>query len=383
MLFNILKATKFAMQLLSAVLDTYLLTKAELNGTAFNIGSVDQKSLLEGLPKFFENILSSMGRLDAFKVEGSIGAGNMAKVPWVAVFNRSVTETAQDGYYIVLLFAEDMRSCYLSLNQGVTAFEKQFSRKLALAKMQAASQRAVGLNIFIPSEDVTVGPIDLRATASLGQGYESGAIESYFYDREDLPSEDKLKAHFLSLLDHYDRLVPVAGKSLQSLAPVSETEFQLAVLEKAASVGTEEIERADELTKGQPKRLIKQGAKTGWMRNARIAGLALARARFKCEVDPNHETFVSRARGRPYVEAHHLIPMSQQNAFDVSLDVTANIVALCATCHKLLHHGRAADKHGHLLKLLNTREERLKAVEIMLEKKELLQLYTADLPEDD
>lgn len=34
-----------------------------------------------------------------------------------------------------------------------------------------------------------------------------------------------------------------------------------------------------------------------------------------------------------------MIPMSAQNDFDHSLDVEANIVALCSNCHNEIHYG--------------------------------------------
>jgi 5-methylcytosine-specific restriction protein A len=371
------------MQLLSAVLSNYLKTKAELNGKAFNIGSIDQNSLLVELPEFFRSLLEQRGRSEDFKVEGSIGNGNMARVPWVAVFNKTITESAQEGYYIVLLFSEDMRSCFLSFNQGVTAFEHQYSRRLALAKMEEASKRARALNLFVPAAQAQLGKIDLRATGDLGEGYEFGAIESYCYHLIGLPTESEVAENFFSLLNHYDQLVPIAGESLQSLAPISEAEFQQVALDKAASLPVAEVVPTDETSGGIPKPPKKDGLKVGWVRNAKVAAQALARAHFKCEVDPAHQTFISRARRVPYVEAHHLVPMSQQEVFPVSLDVGANVVALCATCHKLLHHGRAADKRDHLVKLLADREERLAAAEILLDKSALLRLYSRDLPDEE
>lgn len=370
------------MHLLSAVLANYLQTKAALNGTASNVESIDQNSLLVEIPAFFRSLLHQKGRLNEFKVEGSIGNGNMARVPWVSVFNRAVTETAQEGYYIVLLFAEDMRSCFLSLNQGVTAFEYQYSRRLALTKMAEAAKKA-STHLVPLATEAHLGPIDLGATGKLGQGYEQGAVESYFYPIDLLPNEAVLTENFFSLLKHYDQLIPVAGSSLQSLVPVSEVEFQLTALEKAATLSSSEIEPTEASACSVPKPQKQAGVKSGWVRNAKVAAQALARAHFRCEVDPSHQTFISRAKSLPYVEAHHLVPMSQQEMFSVSLDVSANVVALCATCHKLLHHGRAAEKRDHLMKLLDARKDRLKAAEIMLDGKALFRLYSRDLPEED
>jgi hypothetical protein len=57
---------------------------------------------------------------DSYKVAGSPGKGNWAETPWVAVFDRLVTETAQRGYYIVYLFRRDGQAVWLSLGQGTT-----------------------------------------------------------------------------------------------------------------------------------------------------------------------------------------------------------------------------------------------------------------------
>jgi 5-methylcytosine-specific restriction protein A len=249
--------------------------------------------------------------------------------------------------------------------------------------MEEASKRARSLNFFTVAPEVLLGPINLKASGNLGEGYEYGAIESYCYHREALPNQLVIERHFSLLLDHYDQLIPIAGKSLQFLAPVSEAEFQQTALEKAASFSLLDSGPPYEIRGSVPKPLKQDGWKAGWARSAKVAAKALARARFKCEVDPNHQTFISSARSLPYVEAHHLVPMSQQDVFDVSLDVDANVVALCATCHKLLHHGRAPDKRDYLLKLLAAREDRLKAAEILLDKRVLLRLYSKDLPDEE
>ncbi len=49
-------------------------------------------------------------------VRGSAGQGNWARVPWAAVFDRFVTDTAQDGYYVVYLVKEGLQR-YLPFTQ--------------------------------------------------------------------------------------------------------------------------------------------------------------------------------------------------------------------------------------------------------------------------
>ena len=69
---------------------------------------------------------------------------------------------------------------------------------------------------------------------------------------------------------------------------------------------------------------------------------ALAHAGYKCEYNEKHQSFLSRATGLPYMEAHHLIPMEYYDSFDASIDIEENIVSLCPNCHREIHHGKNA-----------------------------------------
>jgi hypothetical protein len=45
------------------------------------------------------------------------------------VLDDDVTSTAQEGFYVVYLFAETLDRVYLSLNQGVTAHVDRFRKR--------------------------------------------------------------------------------------------------------------------------------------------------------------------------------------------------------------------------------------------------------------
>src|SRR3954467_14134232 len=49
-------------------------------------------------------------------IEGSAGAGNWAMIPWLAVFDPVVTDSATRGYYVVYLFHANTPTVHLSLN---------------------------------------------------------------------------------------------------------------------------------------------------------------------------------------------------------------------------------------------------------------------------
>ena len=110
------------------VLNSYL--KGSL--TTAITGYPYEKALKEEIPEFFESLLKDRG--NNYEVGPAYGKGNKAKVPLVGVFNKNVTTGFQNGYYIVLLFVADMSAVYLSLNQGVADFEKQFKRQIFTEK---------------------------------------------------------------------------------------------------------------------------------------------------------------------------------------------------------------------------------------------------------
>ena len=110
-----------------------------------------------------------------------------------------------------------------------------------------------------------------------------------------------------------------------------------------------------------------EGKNKKYKRNTMKAKRAIVYANYQCNIDGKHCSFVAK-NGKIYMEAHHLIPMSAQEDFNNSLDVDANIVSLCPTCHRKLHHGK--DIEVELKKLLDSRIVLLKqsGIEITLEK---------------
>ena len=106
-------------------------------------------------------------------------------------------------------------------------------------------------------------------------------------------------------------------------------------------------------------------------RNASVAANALIAAEYKCECNIAHKTFIRRRDNKPYMEAHHLIPINAQDRYsEYSIDREANIVSLCCNCHNQIHYG--SDIESILKPLFLQRETRLKHVGINITYKELL-----------
>lgn len=97
--------------------------------------------------------------------------------------------------------------------------------------------------------------------------------------------------------------------------------------------------------------------------DTRLAKTALMLAEYKCELNPSHITFTSK-NDTPFMEAHHLVPMTAQVDFIVNLDRVENIVSLCPNCHSAIHYGTDSERKLLLTKLFNARREKLKSVGI-------------------
>lgn len=371
------------MRLFHEVFENYLGTKERLDGLAKSVRAPDQLALKVHLPNFFRKALEVMHQgewekvKDQYIFQGSFGRGNICDVPWVATYHSSVTRSAESGFYIVLLFSADMESCFLSLNQGFTQIKKEFSPKLAKEKVALRAERAAKL--IGQSQTAIFGPINLKAKKDLGKGYEIGAIKSYYYPRGIETPASQVEADFNTLIEDYEKLRMKCGSSLDHLAPVHESDFQKAVLDCTTRINTHTFEV---LSPQRPADPVFDNGRQRYPRNPNMAAQALKRAGYVCDLDRNHLTFPSTKKDQPYLEAHHLIPLSEQWRFTFSLDVVSNIVSLCPTCHRLLHCGLPKSKRPHLESLFSRRYIDLVKQGIKVTPKDLFLMYQTEFEDE-
>ncbi len=136
--------------------------------------------------------------------------------------------------------------------------------------------------------------------------------------------------------------------------------------------------------KPEPRKEVDEEVKTGrvsYPRDPKKRVGALIRARYKCEYDESHPSFISKVTDQPYMETHHLIPIEYWQSFDNSLDVEANIVCLCSNCHNQIHYGRDAEIIIH--KLYEQRKEDLKIAGIPISYNQLTGIYNGKYVSDD
>ena len=125
-----------------------------------------------------------------YKIQGSPGQGNWAEVPWLCIFDKEITTSAQRGYYIVYLFRSDMSGVCLSLNMGWTQFKNRF-KPLRVAQRKISGTAGVCQGLLRSSlSDFSYEAISLLPTKPLAGGYELGHICGKVYPGDNIP-EDK------------------------------------------------------------------------------------------------------------------------------------------------------------------------------------------------
>lgn len=267
-------------------------------------------------PETLEAIISEVSVPDApeYIIEGSAGQSQWARCPWVAVFDPVVTDSAERGYYPVYLFREDMTGVYLSLNQGVTDVREQYrsKRKNALRARAADYRSRLGDH----SDQFPEATIDLRpsSASNYSADYEAGNIIAKRYEAGAIPDEQLLRADLLQVLALYDELAYSAGVGTATGIEPEEQDNDL-IENYAAFRYHRRIERSPALAKK-----VKD-----------VHGHKCEACGFEFEI-----AFPRIAKNK-YIEAHHLVPVSQLKGQRVSRNPKKDFAVLCSNCHRMIH----------------------------------------------
>lgn len=132
-----------------------------------------------------------------YVVTGSVGQGNWAAVPWLAIMNKEITTSTQRGYYIVYLFSEDMERLYLTLAQGVTETAKEDMQKI---KEEIREQIHMSQKVK-KDDEIFLG------TSPKAKGYANSTAAYIAYDANKMPSEKELVEDLEEMLRYYEGFI--------------------------------------------------------------------------------------------------------------------------------------------------------------------------------
>ncbi|GAA6198700.1 5-methylcytosine-specific restriction endonuclease subunit McrB [Pseudophaeobacter arcticus] len=201
------------------------------------------------------------------EVKISVGKGNWAKSPWIAILDKDVTTSTQSGIYVVFLIREDLSTTYLTLNQGMTKLTNTLGDAAAVIEMKRVAE-AVKPNIEnLEEEGFTLdNAIDLRASSKATKKYEAGTIAHLALPNDAIPDDGAIE-HFLDqLLNAYKTAIGVDVEIAE--APEEPLSAATTSLSEPYSIGDalgelflerEEVERHLEIWANK-KNLILQGA---------------------------------------------------------------------------------------------------------------------------
>ena len=133
---------------------------------------------------------------EKYLITASVGAGNWAMIPWICIFDRSITTSATKGVYIVYLLSKDSRRLYLTFNQGCTEIRNQHSKRETIEIMHQTAEKIrsmVSNQGFTASCDIDLG----MGLTELGVLYREGTIFYKEYNAEAIPEKEELLDDFL------------------------------------------------------------------------------------------------------------------------------------------------------------------------------------------
>lgn len=116
-----------------------------------------------------------------YLVKFSCGQGNLSEVPWICIFNPTITNKAEKGLYISILFKSDMTGFYLELGQGMQYFKTTFGSN----SLEYLDKVAKYFRNQITTGKFELHSIDLNVKkGTRGEGYEFGTVIAKYYEKQ-------------------------------------------------------------------------------------------------------------------------------------------------------------------------------------------------------
>jgi hypothetical protein len=196
-----------SIEVIRPALEQFLARFHEVRNT-MTFGRHDElKQLMEDIRAGLEGLPALRGHTHV-KVNWSVGIGEFAKIPWIALLDDRETDSPRRGTYCVLLFAEDMSCVYLTLNQCVIDLLAAHRRAVARQMLRDRASTIRGQQVELGAAGFrTDDDIDLRTDSLRGGDYEASTIAYKRYPRGEVPPDNAINHDLTVLLDVYARVL--------------------------------------------------------------------------------------------------------------------------------------------------------------------------------
>ena len=289
-------------QQIEQVLNSYAKAKNE-NFSGHPIATLLRKDI----PSSVAELLKLDTKL--FKPEGSPGKGNWTQTPWVAILDKTLTQTAMKGYYPVISFKKDLSGFYLSIGFGTSHLLDLYkANALEILKLQVNELRA---RLGKPPKGFNFGDIDLGEDLRKGtELFNHSAVLSKYFSVTKLPTDEEFREDLKCIMDVYSYLV--------FSEPLSTTE---------------EIQSKNELI----EETLTRRQHTRIERNQNLIKKVKEYHGYTCKACDFNFVQIYGDIGKDYIEAHHLTPISKLTKDCALLDPKTDFTVLCSNCHRMIH----------------------------------------------
>jgi hypothetical protein len=155
--------------------------------------------LLTLIRKRPKEILSPLISDDNFIIEGSLGKGKWAQVPWIGIFDRHETASAQEGTFLAYLFSEDLSKIYLVMMVGITDLYRKYGKRNAFLKLKSQVLE-IQARLKIKSLETQKATLSSRGFSKI---YNQAIVLCKEYSSSELPSNPTLEKDLKTFLEIY------------------------------------------------------------------------------------------------------------------------------------------------------------------------------------
>lgn len=338
-----------------------------------NIQPSSLSATYQSYKQIFENeFLNQLGIINENneRIHSSIGQFRIANIWWTGIFNYDFYKrkynienrsqmSASKGYYVVYLWNEDRTYLYLAIMPA--------SKGLSLSKNQDHREQTLSLNekllslIKMKPNYITSlrDKLNTNGNSELATDYEIGTIVAIEYDLSKNICDEQFKNDLINILNDFDiiasylinkdEILPLSNTVEETLESNEDLIRSLygsknRKISKTRDLNAFDIDLANHRKISYSQSTMDKRGKDVPTRYPALSDVFKRMKEYQCyfksfSMDWSHTTFLSN-KGTPFVEVHHLIPMEFQYLFsDFQLDCTDNMICLCVTCHKAIHHG--------------------------------------------
>lgn len=261
----------------------------------------------------------------------SAGTGGWNAAPFMAFLDERLTTSPQRGYYPVFLYERGFQSFCLVMAQGADRLKNNLGNREALRELKARAPKLRNAALGWQDKGFSIGPFQTysRGNATLGRDADDPWAVSVAFGKRYLISSPPSLSEFL---DDIDAILELYEKIYQEIGNTFiEEELTVEALAATGELPTEGVTGLDGALKiDEHKKRERRD------RNSKLVRDVKAALGYTCQGCEAALDTIYGEIGKDFIEAHHLVPLSQAPTQGAQLTEN-DFAVLCPTCHRIIH----------------------------------------------